>query len=106
MVIMSVVAVVIGLLFGLLAGLDQAKRINDPLKYAQDRCRGGASTPLTPAELATCISHEEKKSTLVSIAPLLAAAIIIGGVGAAGLFVGRQEVKDYNEVMRKLKGED
>ena len=52
------------------------------------------------------MSKEEKKSTLVSVAPLLVAGIIVGGIGVAGLFVGREEVRRYNEVVRKLKGED
>jgi len=29
-----------------------------------------------------------------------------GGIGVAGLFVGQEEVRRYDEVVRKLKGED
>jgi hypothetical protein len=36
----------------------------------------------------------------------LAAGIIVGGLGGAGLYFGREEVKEYNETVRKLKGED
>lgn len=106
-VAVSLLALVIALLIGLAAGLDQAKRINDPAKYAEDRCRGAVSNQtLTPDQLQRCIEKEEKKSTLVSIAPLLAAGIIIGGLGAVGLYFGREEVREYDKTVRKLKGED
>ena len=106
MVFVSVVALVITLLITALAILDQTKRINDPVSYAEKRCRGELGATASPSELAPCVSKEEKKSTLVSVAPLLVAGIIVGGIGVAGLFVGREEVRRYNEVVRKLKGED
>ena len=102
MVFVSVVALVITLLITALAILDQTKRINDPVSYAEKRCRGELGATASPSELAPCV----KKSTLVSVAPLLVAGIIVGGIGVAGLFVGREEVRRYNEVVRKLKGED
>jgi len=106
MVFVSVVALVITLLITALAILDQTKRINDPVSYAEKRCRGELGATASPSELAPCVSKEEKKSTLVSVAPLLVAGIIVGGIGVAGLFVGREEARRYNEVVRKLKGED
>ena len=106
-VIVSILALVISLLIGAAIVFDQVKRIDNPSKYAADRCRPGVSgQQLTPTELSACITKEEKKSTLVSIAPLLAAGIIVGGLGGAGLYFGREEVKEYNETIRKLKGED
>src|SRR5262249_38169841 len=109
MVIVSALALAVTLLIALAIVLDQAKRIDDPVKYAQDRCRGaaaGTTQTLTPNQLQDCITKEEKKSTLVSIAPLLAAGIVVGGLGVFGLYFGREEVKEYNRVVRKLKGED
>ena len=109
MVIVSALALLVTLLIALAIVLDQTKRINDPVKYAQDRCKGavaGTQTTLTPSELQDCITKEEKKSTLVSIAPLLAAGIIIGGLGGAGIYFGIEDVREYDKTVRKLKGED
>lgn len=109
MVIVSALALLVTLLIATAIVLDQTKRINDPAKYAQDRCKGavaGTQTTLTPAQLQDCISKEEKKSTLVSIAPLLAAGIIIGGLGGAGIYFGIEDVREYDKTVRKLKGED
>ncbi len=109
MVIVSALALFVTALIALAIILDQTKRIDDPVKYARDRCKGavaGTQQSLTPLQLADCVNKEEKKSTLVSIAPLLAAGIVVGGFGAAGLYFGREEVKEYNRVVRKLKGEE
>ena len=106
MVIVSVVALLVVVLIAALAILDQTKRINNPVSYAEARCRGELGTTAAPSRFAACVSKEEKKSTLVSIAPLLAAGIVVGAIGVAGLFVGREEVRRYDEVVRKLKGED
>ncbi|HLW16439.1 MAG TPA: hypothetical protein VKV69_03650 [Actinomycetota bacterium] len=109
MVVVSILALVVTLFLGLAIVLDQTKRIDNPVKYATDRCNGaaaGTQAKLTPAQLQQCVSKEEKKSTLVSIAPLLAAGIILGGIGVAGLYFGREEVREYDETVRKLKGED
>jgi hypothetical protein len=108
MVIVSTLALVVTLLITVAIVLDQTKRIDNPGTYARDRCKGaaaGTQQTLTPSQLQDCISKEEKKSTLVSIAPLLAAGIIIGGLGAGGLYFGLEDVKEYNETVRKLKGE-
>ena len=109
MVIVSALALVITLLIAIAIVFDQTKRINDPVKYAQDRCKGaaaGTTVTLSPTQLEECVRKEEKKSTLVSIAPLLGAGIILGGMGAAGLYFGVEEVREYDETVRKLKGED
>ena len=109
MVIVSILALVVTLFLALAIVFDQAKRINDPVKYAQNRCKGaaaGTTINLTPSQLQECIRKEEKKSTLVSIAPLLGAGIILGGIGAVGLYFGREEVREYDRTVRKLKGED
>ena len=109
MVIVSALALLVTLLIALAIVLDQTKRINDPVKYAQDRCKGavaGTQRTLTPSQLQDCIGKEEKKSTLVSIAPLLAAGIIIGGLGGAGIYFGVEDVREYDKTVRKLKGED
>jgi hypothetical protein len=108
MVIVSILALVVTLFLALAIVVDQTKRIDNPVRYAEDRCNGavaGTSEKLTPTQLQECVSKEEKKSTLVSIAPLLAAGIILGGMGAAGLYFGREEVREYEETVRKLKGE-
>ena len=109
MVIVSGLALVVTLLLALAIVFDQTKRIHDPVKYAQDRCKGavaGTQATLTPAQLQDCVTKEEKKSTLVSIAPLLAAGIIVGGLGGAGLYFGIEDVREYEKTVRKLKGED
>jgi len=109
MVIVSGLALFITLLIAITIILDQTKRINDPVKYARDRCKGavaGTTVTLTGQQLQACIAKEEKKSTLVSIAPLLAAGIIVGGLGVGGLYFGIEDVREYEKTVRKLKGED
>lgn len=106
MVAMSIGALVLCALFGLFAVLDQTKRIHDPVKYAEARCRNTSQPAASTSQVASCISKEEKKSTLASVAPLLVVGIAVGVLGVAGLVVGRQEVERYDDLMRKLKDED
>ena len=103
----SAIALLIALVIGLLAFLDQNQRINNPQRYAERRCQGVlAAKGFTPKQFSSCVAKERSKSTLSSILPLLIAGAIVAMLGISGLLVGREEVKRHDELMRKLRGED
>ena len=107
LVVFSAIALLIALLIGLLAFLDQNQRINNPQRYAEKRCGGVLGTSrFTPQEFSSCVAKERAKSTLSSILPLLLAGVIVALLGVSGLVVGREEVRRHDELMRKLRGED
>jgi hypothetical protein len=106
LVAFSAIALLIALVIGLLAFLDQNQRISNPQRYAERRCHGVLGKSFTPEQFSSCVAKERSKSTLSSILPLLVAGVIVAMLGISGLLVGREEVKRHDELMRKLRGED
>jgi hypothetical protein len=106
LVTFSWTAFAVVLILALFAFLDQRPRINDPQKYAETRCRAAFGTKtFTPNEFSACVAKEKSKSTIASIFPIFATAVVVAMLGISGVFVGRSQVRKNDELMKKLRGE-
>ena len=56
--------------------------------------------PLIGLGLGSVLAHR------IGFAAGYLAAIIVGGIGGAGLYFGIEDVREYDKTVRKLKGED
>ncbi|MGZ4121460.1 MAG: hypothetical protein ACXVQY_06950 [Actinomycetota bacterium] len=105
LVTFSLIAFLVVVIIGVIAFLDQNQRIKDPSGYADRRCKASfLNASPTPSEFASCVTKEEKKSTLASIYPLFVTGVIVSILGVSGLVVGRSEVRKKDERRRRLHG--
>ena len=107
LVTFSLLAFGVVLILAVIAFFDQHQRINDPQKYAENRCHAALGTSkFTPNEFLACVTKEKAKSTITSIFPIFATGVVVAMLGISGLFVGRSQVRAHDKLMKKLRGED
>jgi hypothetical protein len=95
----SVAALIVAAAVGVIAYADQHKRIQDPQRYAEQRCEGSLPKEVLRTEaFARCVRHEGAKSTLASVFPLLLLGVIATGFGAVGIVIGRVEVRRQRDL--------
>jgi len=88
---------------GYLAVADQQKRIDDPVRYAEQRCEGRfTGDQVRSAAFDNCVAREKGKSTIASILPFFILGIVLLLVGIGGIFVGSSEVRAEQERHRKM----
>ena len=100
----AVVAFGVVALIATIAIIDQSKRIHDPEAYAEKRCHATLGANPSPQGFSACVAKERSKSTISSILPLLIAGIVVIMLGVAGMFVGREQLRKQEKLIRKLKG--
>ena len=103
LLVFSLIAFFVVAGIGGIAYIDQHKRLDDPVKYAEDRCEAVLpATQVRTKAFDRCVQKERNKSTLASIAPLFVAGVLIALLGVAGASVGRRERRAEKELEKKL----